>query len=113
MGLAFVTATIAALAGVHGREAGLASGLSNTAFQIGAALGTAIVSTVLVSRTEDFVSANPGAEPLVGLTEGFQAGFTAAIVFPALGLIVALLLLGRPRRAARQQLEVAPESAGD
>src|SRR5919201_4483137 len=39
VGLAFVTATVAALAGVDARESGLASGLSNTAFQIGAALG--------------------------------------------------------------------------
>ena len=35
VGLAFVTASIAALAGVAEKEAGLASGLSNTAFQIG------------------------------------------------------------------------------
>src|SRR5215831_5662540 len=39
VGLAFVTASIAALAGVPERESGLASGLSNTSFQIGAALG--------------------------------------------------------------------------
>ena len=38
VGLAFVTASIAALAGVPEKEAGLASGLSNTSFQIGAAL---------------------------------------------------------------------------
>ena len=42
IGLAFVTATVAALAGV----AGLASGLSNTALQTGTALGVAIVTTV-------------------------------------------------------------------
>ena len=51
IGLAFVTATVAALAGVAEHEAGLASGLSNTSFQIGTALGVAIVSTVAVSRT--------------------------------------------------------------
>jgi EmrB/QacA subfamily drug resistance transporter len=113
VGLTFVTATIAALAGVREREAGLASGLSNTAFQIGAALGTAIVSTVLISRTEDFVSSNPSAGPLVGLTEGFQAGFTAAIVFPTLGLIVALLMLGRPRPVRGESREAAPATAHD
>src|SRR5262249_49580643 len=46
VGLAFVTASIAALAGVPERESGLASGLSNTSFQVGAALGVAIVTTV-------------------------------------------------------------------
>jgi hypothetical protein len=49
IGLAFVTATVAALAGVAGHEAGLASGLSNTALQTGTALGVAIVTTVAVS----------------------------------------------------------------
>jgi predicted MFS family arabinose efflux permease len=42
IGLAFVTATVAALAGVAGHESGLASGLNNTALQIGTALGVAI-----------------------------------------------------------------------
>ena len=48
-GLAFVTATVAALAGVAEHEAGLASGLSNTALRTGTALGVAIVTTVAVS----------------------------------------------------------------
>ena len=58
---AFVTATVAALAGVAEHESGLASGLSNTAFQIGAALGVAIVTTVAVTRSEDYLAANDGA----------------------------------------------------
>jgi EmrB/QacA subfamily drug resistance transporter len=49
IGLAFVTATVAALAGVAEHEAGLASALSNTALQTGTALGVAIVATVAVS----------------------------------------------------------------
>jgi hypothetical protein len=48
--LAFVTATVAALTGIAEHESGLASGLNNTARQIGAALGVPIVSTVAVSR---------------------------------------------------------------
>ena len=55
IGLAFVTATVAALAGVAEHEAGLASGLSNTALQIGTALGVAIVTTVAVSRSNDYL----------------------------------------------------------
>jgi MFS family permease len=113
IGLAFVTASIAALAGVAGNEAGLASGLSNTAFQIGAALGVAIVSTVAVSRSEDYLAANEGANPLVALTEGFQSAFLACVVLAGIGVALALLLLGRPRQAAREQLEPAPAPAGD
>src|SRR5262249_8804211 len=61
IGLAFVTTTVAALAGAAGDEAGLASGLSNTATQIGGALGVAIATTVAVSHSEDYLAANEGA----------------------------------------------------
>jgi EmrB/QacA subfamily drug resistance transporter len=113
IGLAFVTATVAALAGVAEDESGLASGLSNTAFQIGAALGVAIASTVAVSRSEDYLAANEGANPLVVLNEGFQSAFLACVVLAGLGVALALLLLGRPRRAPQEQIEAAPAPASD
>jgi EmrB/QacA subfamily drug resistance transporter len=109
IGLAFVTATVAALAGVAEEESGLASGLSNTAFQMGAAIGTAVVATVAVSRTDDYLAANAGASQLVALTEGFQSAFLATTVLAGIGAALALLLLpGRPRAGAREQLEAAP-----
>jgi EmrB/QacA subfamily drug resistance transporter len=113
IGLAFVTATVAALAGVPEHESGLASGLSNTAFQIGAALGVAIVSTVAVSRSEDYLAANEGANPLVVLNEGFQSAFLACVVLAGIGVALALLLLGGPSRAPQEQLEAAPLQARD
>ena len=99
IGPAFATASIAALAGVAERESGVASGLSNTAFQLGGALGVAIVSTVAVSSSEDYLAANEGANPLVALTEGFQSAFVACVVLAGIGVALALLLLGRPRTA--------------
>jgi predicted MFS family arabinose efflux permease len=108
IGLAFVTATVAALAGVAEHEAGLASGLSNTALQIGAALGVAIVTSVAVSRSEDFLAANEGANPLVVLNEGFQSAFLACVVLAGIGMALALLLLGRPRKAPHERLERLP-----
>jgi EmrB/QacA subfamily drug resistance transporter len=113
VGLAFVTASIAALAGVDEHEAGLASGLSNTAFQVGAALGVAVVSTVAVSRTEEFLTANPGSNPLAALTEGFQSAFFSLAILAGIGAALALLLLGRPRSAPQERLEPAPAPAGD
>jgi EmrB/QacA subfamily drug resistance transporter len=108
IGFAFVTATVAALAGVAEHESGLASGLSNTALQIGGALGVAIVSTVAVSRSEDYLAANEGANPLVALTEGFQSAFLACVVLAGIGMALALLLLGRPRRAPQEEPEAVP-----
>jgi EmrB/QacA subfamily drug resistance transporter len=90
LGAGYVAASIASLAGVADAEAGLASGLNNASFQIGGAIGVAILSTVAVSQAD-------GADPLVALTNGFQSAFATAIVFAALGLVVAILLLGRVR----------------
>jgi EmrB/QacA subfamily drug resistance transporter len=112
IGLAFVTATVAALAGVAERESGLASGLSNTAFQIGQALGVAIASTVAVSRSGDYLAANEGANPLVVLTEGFQSAFVACVVLAGLAVLLALTLLGAPRKAPQEQLEPLPATGG-
>jgi EmrB/QacA subfamily drug resistance transporter len=102
VGFSFVTATVAALAGVAEDESGLASGLSNTALQIGAALGVAITTTVAVSRSDDYLAANAGANPLVVLNEGFQSAFLACAVLAGIGLALALLLLGRPRKAPQE-----------
>jgi len=113
IGPAFVTATVAALAGVAEHESGLASGLSNTALQLGQGLGVAIVSTVAVSRSEDYLAANEGANPLVVLTEGFQSAFLACVVLAGIGVALALVLLGRPRKAPQERLEPAPAIAGD
>jgi EmrB/QacA subfamily drug resistance transporter len=108
IGPAFVTATVGALAGVTEDESGLASGLSNTALQMGQALGVAVVSTVAVSRSEHFMAANEGANPLVVLTEGFQSAFLACVVLAGIGLTLALLLLGGPRKAPQKQIEAVP-----
>ena len=108
VGLAFVTATVAALAGVAEHESGLASGLSNTALQIGAAIGVAIATTVAITRSEDYLAANEGANPLVVLNEGFQSAFLACVVLAGIGTTLALLLLGRPRKAPQERLEAVP-----
>jgi hypothetical protein len=89
------------------------SGLSNTAFQIGAALGVAVVTTVAVSRTDVYLAANTGASPLVALTEGFQSAFLAAAILAGIGVVLALLLFGRPRGARRELREPAAATAGD
>ena len=103
LGAAYVAASIASLAGVAEADAGLASGLNNSSFQIGGAVGVAILSTVAVSQAD-------GADPLVALTNGSQAAFATAIVFAALGLLAAAALLGKlraPAPAVRGELAAA------
>ena len=72
---AFIPVSIAALAGIRGHEAGLASGLINTTQQIGGAVGTAIASTVFTSRIEDRIA--EGANPAGGVHRRLHAGVLA------------------------------------
>jgi EmrB/QacA subfamily drug resistance transporter len=92
LGATYVAASVATLAGVAEQESGIASGLNNAAFQIGGALGAAVVTSVAVSNAS-------GPDPLSALTEGFQAAFLAAAMFSALGLLCAIVLLRRLRGA--------------
>jgi EmrB/QacA subfamily drug resistance transporter len=90
LGATYVAGSIGSLAGVNEADAGLASGLNNSSFQIGGAVGVAILSTVAVSQAD-------GSNPLVALTNGFQSAFAVAIVFAVVGLLAAVALLGKLR----------------
>jgi EmrB/QacA subfamily drug resistance transporter len=103
LGATFVAASVATLTGVAERDAGLASGLNNAAFQIGGALGSAVVTSVALSQAT-------GPNPLAALTEGYRSAFAAAIVFAVLGLVVAVTLL-RGRMAPPGGSDDVAESA--
>jgi MFS family permease len=106
LGFSFVTTTIAAVAGVEEREAGLASGLINTSQQVGGALGLAVLATVATSRTEDVLAqgGGPGALPNA-LTEGFQSAFLGGAAFAVLGMVLALTLIRTRDSRAHVALE--------
>ena len=93
IGAAYVAGSIASLTGVAESDAGLASGLNNASFQIGGAVGVAILSTVAVSGAGGVVS-------LAELTDGYRSAFAAAIAVAALGVVAAGLLLGGRRAPA-------------
>jgi EmrB/QacA subfamily drug resistance transporter len=99
VGLAFVPVTIAAMAGSAPQEAGLASGLVNTARQIGGSLGLAILATIAVARTSD-LAGHVALTP--ALNSGFHHAFVVGAGFAALGAVLAAILIPpvRPRQAA-------------
>jgi EmrB/QacA subfamily drug resistance transporter len=104
LGLAFVPVTIAAVTGTRPDEAGLASGLINTAQQVGGALGLAILAAVANART-DSVIASGVRNPAVALTEGFQNAFLVGAGFAVLGALLAAVMISS--RDSREHAEAA------
>jgi len=94
---AFVPVSIAALAGVAEREAGLASGLINTSQQIGGAIGTAVASTVFASHYKALL--REGRSLPDALTHGYGYAFWALAFFGAAAIIAALTLIRREEMA--------------
>jgi EmrB/QacA subfamily drug resistance transporter len=99
LGLSFVPVTIAAVTGTRPHEAGLASGLVNTAQQVGGALGLAILATIANSRTNAVMHA--GQHNLgIALTKGFERAFLVGTGFALMGaLLTAVLISSRDSRS--------------
>jgi predicted MFS family arabinose efflux permease len=107
MGLVFVPITLLGTGGVDGEDAGLASGLFNTAQQVGGSLGLAILSTLAASRTSSLLSGAQGhVSAAAARVSGYHVAFVAAAVMLGVGgLILATAL--RPRHVRALELEPA------
>jgi EmrB/QacA subfamily drug resistance transporter len=104
LGLAFVPVTVAAVTGTRPDEAGLASGLINTAQQVGGALGLAILAAVANGRTSDVIASGE-RNPAVALTEGFQDAFLVGAGFALLAAFLAAVMISS--RDSREHAEAA------
>jgi EmrB/QacA subfamily drug resistance transporter len=91
LAFAFVPVTIAALAQVAPREAGLASGLINTNQQIGGAIGVALASTIFTSQAKSMLKT--GHTPAQAFTSGYQHAFWALAAIALVGAVVSFVLL--------------------
>jgi EmrB/QacA subfamily drug resistance transporter len=107
LGSSFVPVSIAALTGITGREAGLASGLINTSQQIGGALGLAILTTVSTTRTNHLLAQNVSTP--TALTEGFKLAFWVGVGFAAIAVSLALIVL----RPGELRLGAKPDSRAE
>jgi EmrB/QacA subfamily drug resistance transporter len=106
MPFAFVSISIAALAGIEAKEAGLGSGLINTSQQIGGALGIAVLSSVAVAHTES--AAKTGTAVPDALVTGFHAAFWAGAAIAAVGIVASFVLIRREELAAAPAGEAVP-----
>ncbi|MDP9347232.1 MAG: MFS transporter, partial [Actinomycetota bacterium] len=91
LGFSFVPVTIAAVTGIRPDQAGLASGLVNTAQQVGGALGLAILVAVANHTTRN-AFAGGTRDRAVALTEGFQDAFLVGAAMALLGAVLAATL---------------------
>ena len=90
-GITFNPILLAAMGDVEPTEAGLASGIVNTSFMMGGALGLAILAAAAASRTDSLVAS--GDSQLDALIGGYHLAFMLGALFAAAAAVLAAALL--------------------
>jgi EmrB/QacA subfamily drug resistance transporter len=108
-GIAFNPILLAAMSDVKPHEAGLASGIVNTSFMMGGALGLAVIASLAALRTDSLLSSGDG--PLLALIGGYHAAFLLGAVFTAAAAVLGALVLRPSPTAIPVHLE--PEGAAE
>ena len=90
-GIAFNPVLLAAMSDVGPTESGLASGIVNTAFMMGGALGLAVLASIAASRTGSLRASGDGA--LAALNGGYHIAFVVGACFAISAAVVGVLLL--------------------
>jgi EmrB/QacA subfamily drug resistance transporter len=112
-GIAFNPLLLAAMSGVAPTESGLASGIVNTAFMMGGALGLAILASLAASRTDSLAASGEGR--LEALNGGYHAAFLVGAIFVVASAVVAGALLRSDVAAGAHEGEAvgAPATEAD
>ncbi len=110
-GMAFNPVLLAAMSDVEPSDAGLASGVVNTAFMMGGALGLAVLASLAASRTETLAAS--GDSPLEALTGGYHAAFLVGALFALAAAVIGgtLLRAGVPGAAEEETEQVEGRAA--
>ncbi len=106
-GIGFNPLLLAAMSGVAPTESGLASGVVNTAFMMGGAVGLAVLASVASSRTDGLVGS--GDPPVAALNGGYHAAFVVGAVLVAASALVGAAFL-RAADAPAPDVSETPDS---
>jgi EmrB/QacA subfamily drug resistance transporter len=85
-GMAFNPVLLAAMNDVEPTESGLASGIVNTAFMMGGALGLAVLASIAASRTNSLSASGDGQ--LAALTGGYHLAFLVGAIFALAAAVI-------------------------
>jgi EmrB/QacA subfamily drug resistance transporter len=96
-GIAFNPMIIIAMTDVEPERSGLASGLVNTSFMMGGALGLAVLASLAAARTGDALAS--GAPQIVALNDGYHAAFAIGAAFALIAAALAYKVLRVPASA--------------
>jgi EmrB/QacA subfamily drug resistance transporter len=94
MALAFIPSLQTAISSARPQEGGLASGIVNTSYQVGSALGLAAMTALAASQGADRLG------DVGSLTDGYAAAFLGAAGIAVVGALVAAVALRRPAAPA-------------
>jgi EmrB/QacA subfamily drug resistance transporter len=104
-GIAFNPVLLAAMSDVAPEEAGLASGLVNTSFMMGGALGLAVLASLAASRTD---SLRAGGDSLLpSLVGGYHIAFAVGAVFAVGAAAIGVMFFRTGQQAAANDGEAA------
>jgi EmrB/QacA subfamily drug resistance transporter len=109
VGMAFNPVLLAAMSDVEPSESGLASGVVNTSFMMGGALGLAVLASLAASRTDTLLA--EGESSLVALNGGYQLAFVVGAVFAVAAAAIGGLLLRATIPTADPQLAAGEPAA--
>jgi sugar phosphate permease len=108
-GLGFPALMTLAMSGATDEDSGLASGLVNTTQQVGGALGLAVLATLSTARTNGLLAA--GEPPAAALTSGYRLAFAVASALVGAAVVLAVVVLRRPRPVPEARPETRPAQA--
>jgi len=108
-GVALNPLLLAAMSDVRPEDSGLASGVVNTAFMMGGALGLAVLASLAAAQTEAALA--DGVVPAVALNAGYRLAFGVGALFAAGAAALGAVFMRTPA-AAGGQPSPAAEAAG-